>query len=82
MNLGEDVPPTILPEQMMQPKYRQAEEGDSEQRRPWRDPASCDGGFQAHYRIRASAVVLHTGPVHRTVETARVGVPVFPKRSH
>jgi len=65
MDVGEDVPPTILTEQVMQPKQGQPEQGEPKESGPCRDFASCKRVCQAGYRNRASHAAPQTAGGHR-----------------
>src|SRR4029077_13037183 len=64
VNVGEDIPPVILTQQVMQPKQGQPEQGNAQKGGPRGDLVSCARVCQARYRSRAS---------HATLQTARVG---------
>ena len=51
--MGEDVPPAILAEQVVQPKHGKPEQGNAKEGGPRGDFASYDRGCQARYRSRA-----------------------------
>ena len=53
LHMGQNVPPAILRQLVMQPEQRQPEQGDAEQRGPRRDPANGVGKCQAAYRNKA-----------------------------
>jgi len=72
VNMRKDVLPAVLAEHVMQPEQRQPEEGDAEQRRPWRDPVNCVWNGQAAYRIRAPLMPGPVAPPHFLSDAARV----------
>jgi len=63
--MAEDILPSVLTEQMMQPEQRQPEQDQTKEGGPRGDLVSCDRVCQGKYRSRASQA---------TLQTARVGL--------
>ena len=63
VDVGEDIPPVILTEQVMQPEQGQPEQADAQEGGPRGDFVSCARVRQARYRNRASQTALQTARV-------------------
>jgi hypothetical protein len=57
----EDVPPSVLADDVMQPEQRDHEQDDPEERRPRRDLSNCVRNCQAAYRSRGAAAPCREG---------------------